>query len=242
MGGAPGGRGRRRAAESPVSLSFAQLEGLWIRNGGSPALAPVMAAIAIAESEGDPNSLNDNATTGDYSVGLWQINYFGGLMQSRTAAYGSPAQLQQNPDAQARAAIDLAGNGQGLGNWSTYSSGVYRQFLQAVPPDNTTPVSTAAAATTTPTASGGNYWSSAQANNNCAWKIPRIGFGVAGGLGPYCVADWSRVHALVGGLLLGAAGLIGAFGLVLLLRTSGVQRVAAPLAAGVRTASGGRLA
>ncbi len=112
-----------------MGYSFAQLEQLWTNAGGSPSLAPTMAAVALAESGGNPNALNDNPSTGDYSVGLWQINYFGNLAPSRTQSYGSPQQLLADPQAQARAAVALAGNGGGLGNWSTYSSGAYQKYL-----------------------------------------------------------------------------------------------------------------
>ncbi len=92
-------------------------------------LAPIMAAIALAESGGRTNALNNNPSTGDYSVGLWQINYFGNLLPGRTSEYGSPAFLSANPSAQAKAAISLAGNGSGLSNWTTYTSGAYLAHL-----------------------------------------------------------------------------------------------------------------
>ena len=51
-----------------------QLENLWIQAGGNPAVAPVMAAIAIQQSGGDPNALNPVDSNGLPSVGLWQEN------------------------------------------------------------------------------------------------------------------------------------------------------------------------
>jgi hypothetical protein len=107
-------------------LSYSQLQTLWINNGGSKALAPIMAAIAIAESGGRTDALNDRAP--DYSVGLWQINYYGSLLPGRTKAYGSPQQLMQDPNRQAKAAISIL-HGQGLGAWSTYTSGAYKQYV-----------------------------------------------------------------------------------------------------------------
>jgi len=110
---------------------YAQIKQLWINNGGNPKLADTMAAIALAETGGTGYtcSLNDNANTGDYSVGLWQINYFGGLRGERTARYGSPESLRSNPSAQAKAAIDLAQGGKGLHNWTTYTSNRYTIYL-----------------------------------------------------------------------------------------------------------------
>lgn len=99
------------------TLTYAQIEALWIKNGGDPKWAPLMAGIAIAESGGHTTSLNNTPATGDYSVGLWQINYYQGLLPGRTARYGSPATLLASPDAQAKAAVDLFGGGGGLGNW-----------------------------------------------------------------------------------------------------------------------------
>lgn len=109
--------------------SFAQLEQLWLANGGQQSLAPVMAAIALAESGGNSASLNNNPGTGDYSVGLWQINYYGSLFGPRSQTYGAPQQLASDPNAQARAAVTLAAGGAGLNNWTTYSHGTYRQYL-----------------------------------------------------------------------------------------------------------------
>ncbi len=98
-------------------LTFAQIEQLWVANGGSPTWAPTMAAVAIVESGGNTAVINDDPGTGDYSVGLWQINYYGDLLQSRTAEFGSPANLQADPNAQATAAISLLGTGAGITNW-----------------------------------------------------------------------------------------------------------------------------
>jgi len=108
-------------------LSYGDLQNLWIQAGGSPKLAPTMAAVALAESSGRINALN--ASGRDYSVGPWQINYYGNLAPSRTKRYGSAETLRNDPLANARAAVDLAAGGRGLGNWSTYSSGVYNKYL-----------------------------------------------------------------------------------------------------------------
>ena len=107
------------------------LQALWIANGGSPQGASIAAAIALAESNGNSAALNNNPSTGDYSVGLWQVNYFGSLFTPRTAAYGSPAALLIDPNAQAKAAISISGNGTNWTPWSTYNSGAYKNFLNA---------------------------------------------------------------------------------------------------------------
>ena len=106
------------------AYSYAKLRALWIEAGGDPNLASTMAAVALAESGGKVGAVNDNPKTKDYSVGLWQINYYGNLRQARTQRYGSPETLRADPLANARAAVSLAGQGgSGLGNWTTWKSG-----------------------------------------------------------------------------------------------------------------------
>jgi hypothetical protein len=122
----PGARGGSLtgAGASTKRLSNKQLQALWIKAGGDPRLAPTMAAIALAESSGNPVALNDNPSTGDYSVGPWQVNYFGNLRAGRTRAFGTPEQLMGNPLLDAKAAVAIY-KSQGLGAWSTYTSGAY---------------------------------------------------------------------------------------------------------------------
>lgn len=111
-----------------TQLSYSQLEQLWIDNGGDPFSAPIAAAIALAESGGHTDSINNNPATGDYSVGLWQINYYGPLMAGRTRMFGPPSQ-QTDPNANARDAIKISNNGRNFQPWSTYTSGAYRRYL-----------------------------------------------------------------------------------------------------------------
>lgn len=118
------------APSTNQALSFAQLEQLWLQAGGSQASAPVAAAIALAESGGHPSSLNNTPSTGDYSVGLWQINYFGNLYPGRTAAFGPPDALT-DPLANARAAVTVSNGGNNFDPWSTFLSGAYKQYLPA---------------------------------------------------------------------------------------------------------------
>jgi hypothetical protein len=112
-----------------AKLSFKQLESLWIQAGGSKISAPTAAAVALAESGGNTAALNNNSSSGDYSVGLWQINYYGSLGPSRAARYGQPDQLRADPYANARAAIDLSRNGSNWSPWSTFTSGAYLSHL-----------------------------------------------------------------------------------------------------------------
>jgi hypothetical protein len=102
----------------------------------------IMTAIAGRESNWKPSALNNNPGTGDYSVGLTQINYYGDLLNGRTASYGAPATLSSSPQAQANATFDLAGGNSlsGLGNWK----------LAASPDNGTVPQPTANGYSITP--------------------------------------------------------------------------------------------
>lgn len=92
--------------------------------------ARIMAAIGSAESSLDYTVINDTPSTGDYSVGIWQINYYDGLYSGRVAAFGTPAQLVAGGlGVQARAAVAIAAGPGGYTNWSTYNSGAYQKFL-----------------------------------------------------------------------------------------------------------------
>lgn len=110
-----------------ATLSFAQLESVWIQAGGSSAMAPLMAAIALAESSGNPNATNPTDNGGrQTSWGLWQIS---------NGDHSQPAPNWNDPVENARLALGKL-QSQGLGAWGTYDSGAYRQFLQGnVPPD-----------------------------------------------------------------------------------------------------------
>lgn len=100
-----------------------------LRDAGVPASAAViLTAIGGAESDWNVNALNNDPATGDYSVGVWQINYYGDLLGPRTAEFGSPGQLQGNLAAQALAAATLYKQS-GLGNWTTYTRGTYQAYL-----------------------------------------------------------------------------------------------------------------
>lgn len=118
-----------------MALSYAQLKGLWIKAGGDPAAADIMAAIALAESGGRPEA--HNPVPPDDSYGLWQINMLGSLGPARRSAFG----LRSNQDlfdplTNAKAAVAIASGGKNFVPWSTYTNGAYRKFLTGgVEPD-----------------------------------------------------------------------------------------------------------
>lgn len=108
--------------------SFAQLEGLWVNNGGSPALAPLMAAIALAESSGNPASTNTTDNNGrQTSWGLWQLS---------DGTHNMPVANILDPNVNAQQAVKKY-KSQGLQAWGTYRSGAYRKYMQSgVTPSN----------------------------------------------------------------------------------------------------------
>lgn len=96
-------------------------------------------SIGLCESGGDPSVLNNNPNTGDYSCGLFQINYYGNLYAGRTAAFGPPpANAPQgvshqptqsgimNPVNNAAAAYSLSNGGKDMSPWQAdFDNGNY---------------------------------------------------------------------------------------------------------------------
>lgn len=103
-----------------TQLSYGQLMGYAIAAGFPVAVAPVMAAIAEAESSGNPDATHVN-TNGSTDSGLWQINT---VNSGVIAQYGNVF----DPLSNARMAHAIY-SGQGLSAWSTYNSGAYRSHL-----------------------------------------------------------------------------------------------------------------
>jgi Lysozyme like domain len=181
-------------ASPPVStkLSFAQLEGLWLQAGGAYQVAPVMAAIALAESGGRPTATNltDNGGT-QSSFGLWQIS---------TGTHNPPNPNWSNPLTNAQLAVTKY-NSQGLNAWGTYTSGAYKQTLPtayALIAPTTAGVVDADTAPNTSTVDGGAATAKAV---SCYWKIDI-------GVGSFCMDDllWGGLIAIGGiALLVGAA-------------------------------------
>lgn len=123
-----------------------------------------MAAIAMAESSGNPGAHNRNASTGDNSYGLAQINMLGSMGPARLKQFG----LQKNeqlfdPQTNFKAAKQVR-DSSGFGAWSTYGSGKYKQFLPQVQkasagvlPESTTSAPATSAPTTQQGAAANTY-------------------------------------------------------------------------------------
>jgi phage-related protein len=94
--------------------TMAGLPGLWDRAGGPSSQAHIAAAIAMAESGGDPRAHNASGATG-----LWQILgqvYPGNLF---------------DPYINARNAVRKYYQAGGFSPWVTYTSGAYRNFMDS---------------------------------------------------------------------------------------------------------------
>ena len=88
-----------------------------------------MTAIAMAESSGRSDAINDNANTGDLSYGLWQINMIGDMGPERRKLFGIQSNEELlNPVTNAKAAYKIY-ELQGYGAWSVYKSGKYRDYM-----------------------------------------------------------------------------------------------------------------
>lgn len=179
-----------------ADLSYGQLEQLWIQGGGPRALAPLMAAVALAESSGDPAALNpaDNGGT-QTSWGLWQIS---------DGTHNQPAPDILTPLGNARAAVAKY-HSQGLSAWGTYDSGAYKQYYRGDVAPSTLPQGGGGGGTQTATDTA--WWSS----------IPGLGILDSGRTLVNDVThfvEWffhpgnmARIMAFFFGLLLGLPGL-----------------------------------
>jgi soluble lytic murein transglycosylase-like protein len=104
-------RSPRKATALPGIVAIARAAGF-----PYPELA---AAVAMAESGGNPNAVGDLYLGGSY--GLWQIN-------SKAHPQYSVAMLF-DPAYNARAAFEISKGGNDWSPWTTFRTGAYRQYL-----------------------------------------------------------------------------------------------------------------
>ena len=118
----------------PAYTDWAYCVGVLELVGMDKGNAEILAAIAGPESGYDYTVINDTPSTGDYSVGLWQINYLASLYAERSRLYGTPRELiAGGPIKQAHAAYSVW-RGQGWNAWyNTYTSGAWRQYIGSGP-------------------------------------------------------------------------------------------------------------
>jgi len=195
-----------------TKLTYSQLEGVWIQAGGQASLAPMMAAIALAESRGETTDVNrtDNHGT-QSSYGLWQIS---------TGTHKEPDPNWADPVVNAKLAIGKL-KSQGLNAWGTFSSGAYKPFLKnGVPP-------TSVSGGSTVDVSNPSTTTTAFDSADCAWqlKLP-----VAG---QTCIATNVQVRGILGVLLLGTGVVVGLFGIIAIAALSFKKGPVVPFAKGL---------
>lgn len=102
-----------------MSYSFQQLAALLEQAGLDSASAAVGAAVALAESGGDPGAVGDAGT----SFGLWQIHL------SAHPEVTQPCAL--DPHCAAAAVVRISNGGADWTPWTAFRSGAYRAFQAA---------------------------------------------------------------------------------------------------------------
>jgi hypothetical protein len=100
-----------------VGLNLAALRQLAFDAGFNGDHADVAAAVAMAESGGNPQAVGDNGT----SFGLWQVH---------TPSHPEfDASRLLEPDYAAHAAYLISKGGADWSPWTTYRTGAYRRFM-----------------------------------------------------------------------------------------------------------------
>lgn len=176
----------------PDSLSWGQLEQLWINAGGAADKAPIAAAVAMAES-GGRNVVSAPNSNGSRDVGYWQIN----------SAHGS-GQATLDPMGNARAAVQISANGSNWRPWCTAWTGGCRGTYDPTGPN--TPVGRQWATGLAQKASGGTVASPLPTGGDNA--------GVAVPSDPLTAGFWSHTLDVIGNWFIYVS--IGAAGIVLL--------------------------
>lgn len=210
-----------------------QIAGYAQAAGFNKADSIIMTAIALAESGGCPSSHNGDASTGDDSYGLWQINYFGSLAGSRTAAYGPPAGMF-DPAKNAAAARSMF-QSSGFRPWSTYTNGAYKTFLTAAGVGGNYPVK--------PGGGGmgndpGGGTGAGQGQPPSEGTNPGLNINPIQGITDFFnkITSPGVIHAIIGGLVIGGGIIVMGAGVLLLAGKS----VPLPGVAGALSGIGGK--
>jgi hypothetical protein len=104
------------STSTAYSGTFGQIEALWIANGGPPAWAATMAAIAMAESGGDASATNSSGATG-----IWQIMW---PLHKGVVPCATSQNALEDANCNAQAAVALVGGGAGFcSGWGTTAGG-----------------------------------------------------------------------------------------------------------------------
>jgi len=102
-------------------MNFTQLRDLARSVGFPEDSLDIAAAVALAESSGNPNAVGDPQY--GYSYGLWQINL--------PAHPNYDPQSLFDPTYNAKAAFDISSGGDNWEPWTTYRTGAYEKYMPA---------------------------------------------------------------------------------------------------------------
>lgn len=184
--------------QTGTRYTYAQLQGLWIRAGGSKGMAALMAAIAMAESGGCSAAVNDTDNGGTQtSWGLWQIS---------DGTHAEPAANILSPSVNAQQAVAKYQD-QGLGAWGTYTSGAYKAYMSgATTPDMNVP----GAKGTVPKGKDARTTAKIEpySADTCLFGFPGVSMPVVGNVGQFCILPKHTARAFIGFGLLAAGFLI----------------------------------
>lgn len=107
-------------------MNLQQLQQLALSAGFVGNDAAIAAAIAMAESGGNPSALcNSCAGVREYSVGLWQVNIYAWPRWTAAQLY--------DPTTNAQAAYTIWQTAGGFRPWSTFTSGAYLRYYKPLP-------------------------------------------------------------------------------------------------------------
>lgn len=195
--------------QAGTKYTYSQLEGLWINAGGSKGLAPIMAAIAMAESGGCSAAENptDNGGT-QTSWGLWQIS---------DGTHGQPVPNILSASVNAQQAVAKY-HSQGLAAWGTYNSGAYKAYMGSATPDLNVPSSAGTITQAADTAAIEPYSAS-----TCLLSFPGVAVPVVGNFGQFCILPKHTARAIAGFGLMTAGLFIALPGLALIALDIGVR-------------------
>jgi Lysozyme like domain len=211
------------AGGTGTQYSFAQLQGLWINAGGPAAVAPIAAAIALAESGGCTTALNatDNGGT-QSSFGLWQIS---------TGTHTPPSASWADGGTNAALAVGKYRGAGGFSPWGTYASGAYKAFLSGGTPDLNVPSGGQATATLTALTSA----QIAARQATCQIWFPGFSIPIVGAIGEGCLLSKTNVRSFIGAGVMAAGFIVGSAGVLILAayglgKSSAIDRTADALA------------
>src|SRR5215472_7882534 len=197
-----------------TKYTYAELEGLWIKAGGSKGAAPIAAAIALAESggcSGDENPTDNGGT--QTSWGLWQIS---------DGTHNQPVPNILDPAINARAAVEKY-NASGWSPWGTYDSGAYKAYMSGnTTPDMNVPGTAGTMQQAKTTAQIEPYTAAA-----CLFSFPGISVPVAGNVGQFCILPKHTARAWLGAGLMIAGATIAVPAIVLVLVDVGLRAASA---------------